>query len=240
MDAHPTGGRFETTSWTLVANARTSKAELETLLARYWSPVYAWLRSRGHDAETAADLTQSFMCDVVLQRDLIGKADRARGRFRSFLLSALRNYEVDAHRRDRGRDGRRARTLLPDDPAAWRAAEPCAGDDPARAFERQWAAAIFHEALSRTERACGANGMARHWRAFEARCLHPILHGAAPISIDALVDELHAETPLEISSLLHSAKRRFRAELLAVITETIDESADVEHELAALRAFLAM
>jgi len=239
VNDYPTRSRFETTSWTLVVNARSSKADMESLLARYWSPIYAWFRGRGHDSESAADLTQAFLCDVVLKRDLIGRADPARGGFRKYLFQALRNFEVDAHRRDRGRDGRRARTLLPADPAAWQAAEPCTGDDPARAFERQWAAAVFHEALMRTERACCDNGMARHWRAFEARCLHPILYGADPTSIDQLADELHAETPLEISSLLHSAKRRFRAELLAVIAETIDDGTDSEQELAALRDFLS-
>ena len=101
VNAHATASRFQTTSWTLIVRARASRADLQELLSVYWSPVYAYLRRRGHDPHDAADLTQGFLSEVVLDRGFVERADPARGRFRSFLLSALRKFVIDEHRRVR-------------------------------------------------------------------------------------------------------------------------------------------
>jgi len=240
MGASPTGTRFRTTSWTLVLRARVSCEDLEELLRRYWSPVYAFLRRSGWKQHEAEDLTQAFLADVVLKRDLIGRADPQRGRFRSFLLTALRRFAIDTRRRgSAGTDGRRT-TFLPDDPDELRAAEPCESQDPAAAFDRHWAAAVFDVALRLTEQLCREDGMARHWRAFEARVRQPMLHGCEPVSIEALAGELDARDPQEIYDMVRTVKRKLRSSLAEAVAETVEDPSEVDQELGEVRRCLAL
>ncbi len=99
---------FRTTHWTEIFDARSDDeprrhAALEELLGRYWRPVYCYLRSKGHDGEAAKDLTQGFFHEVVLGRGLIQQANRARGRFRTFLLTALDRYATSLHRAEKAK-----------------------------------------------------------------------------------------------------------------------------------------
>lgn len=224
----------------MIAKAQSSPADFEELLVKYWSPVYASLRRKGKNRDDAADLTQAFLADVVIGRDLISKARPERGRFRSFLMTALKNYEIDTIRRERGRNGKRVRVFLPDDPELLAAAEPSDADDPTRAFDRQWATAVVEEALVRMEKFCRDDGMHPHWRVFEARIISPTLHGCEPASIEKLTAQLGARDGVEISSLLHTAKRKFRSILREVIGETLQDPADLELEFAELRKFLVL
>ena len=130
MDGNDSDATFRTTNWTQVFRANDDASELDALLGRYWSPIYAYLRRKGHDSQNAADLTQEFLTDVVLKRNIIGRASPTRGRFRSYLLTALRNYTIDAHRRSET-----LRKFIPTDPEALAAVEPAAKESPAgRAF----------------------------------------------------------------------------------------------------------
>ena len=97
--------KFGTTSWTKILDARTSTEErhsliINELLDRYWKPVYCYLRHKGYDNEKAKDLTQGFFHEVVLGRDLLKQADKAKGKFRTFLLTALDRYTVDVYREE--------------------------------------------------------------------------------------------------------------------------------------------
>lgn len=240
MKQPETASRFQTTSWTLIVRARASRADLQELLSVYWSPVYAYLRRSGHDPHDAADLTQGFLSEVVLDRGFVERADPSRGRFRSFLLSALSKFVIDEHRREFGREGKRPKMLIPSDPEALAQAEPNILADPAQAFERQWAATVLDIALQRLEEACHRDGLAPHWQVFEARVVHPALSGAEPASIDSLVTSFDARGPEEVSSMLHTVKRKFRQVLRDAVAETVDDTADLELELGELRRFLAV
>jgi RNA polymerase sigma-70 factor (ECF subfamily) len=87
----PRAGRFETTHWSVVLAARC---------AAYWYPLYAFVRRRGHDPDRAADLTQEFFARL-LEKDCLKAVDRAKVRFRSFLLAACTHFL--ANQRDRAR-----------------------------------------------------------------------------------------------------------------------------------------
>ena len=94
---------FATTRWTMVTAAgaagdRRSAAALEELCEIYWPPLYAYLRGRGYPAEQAQDLTQGFFARL-LETDAIRSADPARGRFRAFLLTALKRYVINEYER---------------------------------------------------------------------------------------------------------------------------------------------
>src|SRR5947208_6805560 len=95
---------FATPRWSLVAAARdpdapAARTALADLCAAYWYPVYAYVRHRGHDRHRAEDLTQGFFTRMLERHDLAA-ADRARGRFRSFLLAACQHYLANQHARD--------------------------------------------------------------------------------------------------------------------------------------------
>ena len=87
---------FSTTHWSVVrlAGGTTTPdaiAALERLCCTYWYPLYAYVRRRGYSSEDAQDLTQSYFAGL-LEKKYLDRADRERGRFRTFLLSSLENF----------------------------------------------------------------------------------------------------------------------------------------------------
>jgi hypothetical protein len=95
--------RFQTTSWSLViaAAGRSSteaRGALANLCQTYWRPVYSFIRRSGYPPDQAQDLTQGFFL-VLLDKNYLADADRQRGRFRSFLLTSVKNFV--ANERDR-------------------------------------------------------------------------------------------------------------------------------------------
>ena len=96
------GEVFLTTHWSLIENIKSKedkdKALMSLLLKRYWKPVYCYLRHKGYGNEQAKDLTQGFFHEMVLGKNLVRQADEARGRFRTFLLTALNHYVTSVYR----------------------------------------------------------------------------------------------------------------------------------------------
>lgn len=92
-----TGSQFLSTNWALILNVRTQdetrrRLATESLIKRYWKPVYCYLRKRGYGNEEAKDLTQDFFCEFFLGAKLLQAADRETGRFRQLLLTALKHF----------------------------------------------------------------------------------------------------------------------------------------------------
>src|SRR5215471_589629 len=138
-----TAKHFPTTTWTLVlsagqtADARSSDA-LASLCERYWYPLYAYLRRRGQSREEAQDLTQEFFARV-LEKRYIERADRNKGRFRTFLLTSLTYFLADeADRRQALKRGGPRRPLpfeMRDGEEIYQR-EPSHNETPERIFER--------------------------------------------------------------------------------------------------------
>jgi RNA polymerase sigma-70 factor (ECF subfamily) len=147
---------FSTTRWSLVVAAGNSRdphytEALAELCEAYWYPVYAFVRRQGMEPDRAQDLTQGFFTEVLEKRTL--KAARQdRGRFRSFLLAALKFYL--SHERDRAdakkRGGGRVPIRLDADTAEGRySLEPAETDTPETLFERRWALQLLERAVGR-------------------------------------------------------------------------------------------
>ena len=87
---------FLTTQWSLIEEIKAGRDRdsmlINFLLQQYWKPVYCYVRRKGYSNEQAKDLTQDFFLEIVLNRDLVCRAEKAKGRFRSFLLYALNEY----------------------------------------------------------------------------------------------------------------------------------------------------
>ncbi len=235
MSSSKTGAWFDSTSWTLILGASDDPTRLERILQAYWSPVYAFIRRKGYGPHDASDLTQEFLLHVVLGRGLLARADATRGRFRTFLKASLRNFLIDQYRRSKrpaNVDGDPLFGLIEDDRGARDPEDACDA-----AFDRQWAAATLAMTVERLEAACRADGLTDHWIAFQRSVLAPAVRGAAPVSLDDLVDALNAESPAQVSNMIQTVKRRFRTTLREVVRETVTDGADIEAELAELKRY---
>jgi RNA polymerase sigma-70 factor (ECF subfamily) len=147
MPETSTGGadvRFHSTHWTVVCQAKDGSREaLDELLGGYWKPVYFFVRRRGHDVESAKDLTQSFIAKLM-ERKFLERVSPELGRFRSFLLT--RHCPVPRRRADRAGAIKRGGGL-----DFVRAESELASTDPSpeRAFHRAWAREVVQRALKR-------------------------------------------------------------------------------------------
>jgi RNA polymerase sigma-70 factor (ECF subfamily) len=150
------GESFAPTDWSLVVAAGKTDNPARTealadLCRAYWRPVYAYLRRRGYDADRAQDLTQGFFAGI-LERNFFKQARPELGRFRCFLLSALKFYL--GHERDRAAAAKRGagKSDLPLDlsDAEYRyRSELTDGETPERIFEQRWARAVMDRAVDR-------------------------------------------------------------------------------------------
>jgi len=236
---------FETTRWIEILDMRRcsrdeKRALMEPLLTRYWKPVYCYLRRKGHDNESAKDLTQGFFEEVVLGRGLFRRADPVKGRFRTFLLAALNRYVVSVHRAATARKRRPARGLVPleqvDPGTVPRLAEQVRPDE---VFDYAWASNLLDEVLAEVEAECRCNNMATHWELFAARVLRPIINRTDPPPLRELCVLHGINNPQKISNMLVRVKRRFRAALERHIRRLVGSDDEVPDEINDLMKILS-
>ncbi len=154
--AEARGPVFVTTQWSVVlaaARSDTTKAQaaLEKLCRTYWYPLYAYVRRRGQPAPDAQDLTQTFFARL-LERNWVGDANRERGRFRTFLLTAISRFLSDEWDKARAqkRGGGVIHVPVQLDTAETRYGhEPADDSTPEQCYERQWALTLLDAVLQR-------------------------------------------------------------------------------------------
>jgi DNA-directed RNA polymerase specialized sigma24 family protein len=228
---------FAPTRWTLVWRSRgetpEARAALAELCEAYYQPVFRFLRCEGREEDAARELTQEFFARVLAGSGFAG-AERARGRFRSFLLGAVKHFLQDL--RDRERRQKRGGGVGPESLDA-----PGPGDtgtapglqvaDPAAPvadawFDRQWALALMERALTSLESQFVADG--KH-RQFEV--LKPWLAGTGAGLSQAGAASLLGLTEGALKVAVHRFRKRFRELLRAEIAQTLGEGGDVDDEL---------
>ena len=225
---------FPPTQWTLIEalgdDHHPQRADaMGKLIERYWPPTYAYLRRFGRPSEEAAELTQAFFAEVVLNRGLFERADPHRGRLRSLLMHALEQYLRDHHRHERARgagmtisfDGlRQEEAILAEDRA----------DGAEAAFDRRWATAVLEEALQRCEQQLRANGRERHWVAFEAYVVRPAIAMSRPKSLAEVAKETGFHTRNDLAGALRTVRKRMLMLLREVVATTALGPEDQEAE----------
>lgn len=229
-----THASFGTTSWTDVRRAATGES-WEELLRAYRQPIYGFFRRRGWSEADAEDLTQGFITREIEKRSVVRHASEGRGRFRSYLKTALRNYSRDELRARHGRNGRRREVSL--EGAGQGMAdigEENAGMDE---FDRRWAAATVERALERTRRACAADGQEAHLEMFESRVVGPSVRGVEARSVEEMARERGIDAS-QVSSMIYTVKRKFRRALEEVVLETLEDPAALNEELGAIEGAL--
>lgn len=231
------GSPFATTHWSIVLAAGhgsqpDSKAALAKLCEAYWYPLYAYVRRRGYDADESQDLTQEFFT-VLLEKESLRAADRERGRFRSFLLTAMRRFLTKewakAHAKKRGG----ARTPIPLDPRDGEtryALEPSHDWTPERIYERRWAMTLLDQVMAELRGKYAADGKEQLFDSLKALLIRAA--DAPPYSRIA-ADLGMTEGGVKVA--VHRLRRRYRELLHSVIAQTVAHPDDVDDELRFLR-----
>ncbi len=231
---------FGSTRWSVVlkagqAPAADAREALAVLCRDYWYPLYVYARHRVNDAHEAQDLIQEFFVRL-LEKRVIAAADPQRGRFRSFLLTSLRNFLAN--------EWAKARAAKRGPQAAPRALDLQSGESrylrevagaltPERLFERRWAETLLDRVTNRLQEEFRRAGKAPHFEHLKV-----FLTGR-----DAAVSYADAGGKLGISQgaamvAAHRMRRRYRELLLAEIVQTLADPRDLDDEISRLFAAL--
>ncbi len=231
---------FVTTHWSVVLDAARSdttraQAALEQLCQVYWYPLYAYVRRRGHRAEDAKDLTQAFFARL-LERNWVGDADRQRGRFRTFLLTAMSRFLSDEWDKVRAvkRGGRVAHVPVQLDTAETRYGhEPADTVTPEQCYERRWALTLLETVLQRLQ------------AEYEAEGNGDLFGKLAPCIVGGREAQPYAQLGAELKMnegavkvAVHRLRKRYRHLLRAEIARTTATPEEVDDELRHLFAVL--
>jgi RNA polymerase sigma-70 factor (ECF subfamily) len=235
----PTPGQgeiFATTHWTVVLAAgrrSTPQADwaLEELCRAYWYPLYAYVRRQGHSKEDSEDLTQGFFARF-LQRNYLEGVSSEKGRFRAFLLAALKHFLANEHdRAGRQKRGGGAAHLSLD----WQDAdmryqiEPADKLSPDKLYDRAWAVTMLEQVIARLRDECGAEGKATIFEQLKPFLMVgqgdiPYAQAAAKLSLNEVAARV----------AVHRLRKRYRELLRAEIGQTLSDPADAEAEMHVL------
>ena len=224
---------FHTTHWGLVGAAQSEPADrtrarkaLEELCRAYWYPLYAFARNRGYSSADAQDLTQSFFAQFI-ETGGFASANRDRGRFRTYLLGAMKHFLANEwHRARRLKRGGGQAFLEWDalDPEARYALEPQGSGDPDACFDREWALRLTEVALARLRAESEAQGKATLFTA-----LRGSLTGEEPPRAETAARLGMTEGAMKVA--VHRFRKRYRELVRAEVAETVDDPSGVDDEM---------
>jgi DNA-directed RNA polymerase specialized sigma24 family protein len=236
------GASFQTTHWTVVLQASKADSDESTRKAfatfadGYWPPLYTFLRRRGYSSADAQDLVQGFFA-YLLEHDTLSRADREKGRLRTFLLASLQNFILDERGRVHAlkRGGGCQIVSLDRDVAEAEAAILASADvNDTKSFDVTWAFTIAKLSWLELRKNLVAEGKAR-W----LDELKPFVAGATP----ANQEEVAARLGVPITTLrtwLSRLRQRYRDLLPTEVANTVSDPADVDEELRYLLRVLTL
>lgn len=234
------GQAFATTHWSVVVlagqdSSPDAQAALETLCRAYWHPLYAYVRRQGREPEEAKDITQEFF-SRLLASGALASADRAKGRFRSFLLASIKNLMVNewrrAHTRKRGGDA----AIFSLDAKSGEQRYPVEFADtltPDKLFDRRWAETLLERVLLRVRDEWNARD--KQQRFDELKVFLVERRGTVPVAEVAV--RLGITVPA-LRSMLHRLRESYRKVFKQEIAHTVASPEEIEDEVRHLLAAL--
>lgn len=231
---------FPNTRWSVVLAARQqfspeSAAALEAICRAYWHPLYAYVRRTGQSPDDAQDLTQEFFARL-LEKHWLDSADPQKGKLRTFLIVALKNFlskewrHASAQKRGGGHTPAQIDTAF----AESRLAADTATLAPEEAYDRQWALTLLDLTLARLRAEFAAAGRSAEFDVLKS-CL---MAGRGAIDYAAVAKRLAAsEGAARVA--VHRLRKRFREIYREEISQTLADGADLKAELQHLAAALA-
>ncbi len=223
-------GIFMTTRWSLVLSAAEEDSpSLEVLCRQYWQPVYAVIRARGHATEEAQDLTQSFFAKL-LEKKWLGSVDKEKGRFRTFLLTALKRFLSNEHERNQAakRGGGHQIVAL-----GTELGENLSSVEetltPEQLFDRRWALTLLDAAMVRLKKETEEH-FSILWDSLTAT--------RGELNYQELARNLKlSEGAARVA--VHRFRKRYKAVIRETVAETVATSEDIENELKILQDALS-
>ena len=212
-------GRFPTTKWTMILNPAQRESILAELCSKYWKPLYHYLRCKGFTNAEAKDLVQGFFTEKVLGKEFIQKSDKTRGKFRNFLLVALKNYTIDIKKKDK----------LPQKHPE-NAQGPIGISDPENEFNRVWADDLLQEVLKELETECYKKGKITHWGLFHEWLIEPQIDKDKTCMSNICTKYDITDAP-KAYNMISNLKKRFRAILRDHLRSLAESEEDVDDEI---------
>lgn len=234
MNTLPENQQFLTTHWSLVNAAKPDEVSqtrardaLSELCRIYWYPLYAFVRSRGHSEKDAQDLTQAFFTRI-LETGGFATADRERGRFRSYLLGAMKHFLTNewykAKTRKRGGQIQFVEWDANDLEERYTESSQTSGD-PENLFDREWALETISTALQTLR-----DEMKKAGKGEQFSALKSTLTGEDALSQKEIAGRLGmSEGAVKVA--VHRLRQRYRTLLRNIIAETVTNEADLEDEM---------
>ena len=240
-----TRDRFQTTLWTEIANAKTldetrRREAVNELIQKYWKPVYCYLRRKGRSNESAKDMTQGFFHEVVLGRKLIQQADQAKGRFRTFLLTALDRYATDVYYKETaGKRSSKAQIMPLETNDVASLLETQSKSKPDEVFNYAWASEILDQVLAKVKEDCFKAGRETYWNVFYAKVVTPIICGAETPELRELCVKYGIEDQAKASNMIAYVKGRFRSTMKRYLRQFVQSDSEVENEFNEIFSILS-
>jgi len=228
-----TYAEFPSTQWSRILRAGAvasapDSPELEALCRAYWPPLYSFLRRQGHSPPDAEDLVQGFLARLLAREDLAA-AGPEKGRFRTFLLTSLRNFVIKQALHDKAlkRGGGQAAISINADEAERLCGADLSASSPEAAFDRRFAQAVVTRAFAALREEHRARGKADFFAA-----VAPFLDGAEPEGYEAAAARLGI-APGTLAVAVHRMRRRLRellrAEVRQLCTSAAEEAEELKH-----------
>jgi len=229
------GAAFLTTHWTLVMRARETQSDtssqkaLSNFCEAYWPPLYSFVRRRGHASPEAQDLVQGFFAHL-LEKNTLSRADKEKGRLRTFLLGSLQNFlcnEYDRSRRLKRGGGHRVVSIDEFLPEAEASMMETAHLSDSRAYDLAWASNIVKRAWQHLEDAFEAEGKAE-----SLEVLRQFVDGSGrtPPNQEEAAEKLGVPVAT-LRTWLWRLRQRYREALRMEVASTVSDPADVDQEL---------
>ena len=210
---------FQSTEWTKIMNSSIGGSILEELYIKYSRPVYMYLCRKGFNKDQAKDLIHDFFGEKVLGQQLLQKADRTKGKFRTFLLTAIRNYAIDLYRANR-----------PIHELDEEIEIPSSSDDPEIEFDIAWAKELLHSVLMELEAECQSNSKMTHWNIFRLWLLEPNAN-TEKINMSAICKKYDLDDASKAYNMISNLKGRFRKILRRRFSSYLNSDTEIDDEI---------
>lgn len=234
--AHMVGAQFTTTHWSVVLTAREEESPaaadaMAQLCRTYWYPLYAYIRRRGHDPHHAQDLTQEFFARL-LERNFLKAVRQEGGKFRWFLLSAVKRFLANEWNREQAakRGGGQTIVSLNEETAEGRYRYEIADHTtPEKLFDQSWAMTLLEQAQVQLEREYSETGRGEVFKQLKI-----FLSGDRAQKSHAEVGALTGMNEGAVKVAVHRLRQRYRDCLREQIAQTVSTPAEVDEEIRQL------
>jgi DNA-directed RNA polymerase specialized sigma24 family protein len=190
--------QFQSTEWTKIMNSSVSESILGELYMKYWRPVYSYLRRKGFNNDQAKDLIQGFFSEKILGQQLVQKADRTKGKFRTFLLTAIKNYAIDLYRINKPLYEPHEEIEISSNI-----------NDPETEFDIVWAKELLHSVLGELEVECRNRNKMIHWNIFRSWFLEPNI-STEEANMSVICEKYGVDDVDKAYNMISNLKGRFR------------------------------